>query len=204
MPPKNKYKAVLFDLGGTLVKTLSPAETFYRILALYGISVSVDKVAEAHRENMKTFDNRALAREGRKYWIKWNAQILKKIGVKENVDLLAGKIDELWWDYADLEVYPEAVDTLNLLKAKGIKLGIVTNGFKTEIDQILHKLGLENYFDVGVGADSCRKAKPDKKIFWYALEKLGVQAEEALFVGDDFEADYAGAIKAGLHALLLD
>ncbi len=57
---------------------------------------------------------------------------------------------------------------------------------------------------MSVGADTCRKAKPDKGIFLYALQELGARAEETLFIGDDIEKDYRGATGAGLRALLID
>ena len=47
-------------------------------------------------------------------------------------------------------------------------------------------------------------AKPDGAIFAHALETLGVEASEALHVGDNREADYDGARAAGIEALLVD
>lgn len=195
--------AVLFDMDGTLVKTASPAETFKRILAVYGINASVGDIAEVHEEYIKTLDNQAMAEEGAAFWLRWNARILEQIGVRD-VDFLAKKIDEAWWDHANPELYPDVVDTLVRLRARGIKLGIVTNGFRRDMDQILTRLKLRGHFDVSVGADTCRKAKPDKGIFLYALQELGARAEETLFIGDDIEKDYRGATGAGLRALLID
>lgn len=204
MPSVPKYRAVLFDLGGTLVKTESPPETFKRILAAHGIHASVDAIAEVHEENVRTLDNQKMAEEGTTFWLRWNTRILEQIGVKRNVDTLAKRISEVWWDHANPETYPDVIDTLIRLKAKGVKLGIVTNGFKEDVDQILHRLRLKGYFEVGIGADACKKAKPDAEIFLFALDKLGVRAEETLFVGDDVKKDYEGAKRAGLRALLVD
>jgi putative hydrolase of the HAD superfamily len=175
-----------------------------RILTAHGVGASISAITEVHEESMKALDNREVAEEGAVFWLKWNTRVLERMGVKKDVDVLAKRISEVWWDYARPEVYPDVVDTLAKLKARDIKLGIVTNGFREDIDQILRRLRLENYFDVSVGADACKKAKPDAEIFMYALDKLGVHAEETLFVGDDVKRDYEGAKRAGLHALLVD
>ncbi len=59
-------------------------------------------------------------------------------------------------------------------------------------------------FNVAVGVDTCGKAKPDKRIFLHAVNKLGIQPKETIFVGDSIERDHNGAKNAGLKALLID
>ena len=141
---------------------------------------------------------------GRDFWIKWNLKVLECVDVQKDREFLARKIDELWWEYADLEVYPDVMETLAQLKAKGVKTGVVTNGLKGDFQKILRKLKLTNCFDVVVGVDTCNSGKPDREIFLYALDKLRVRPEEALFVGDSVKYDYEGAEKAGLKPLLID
>lgn len=204
MPSAVKYKAVLFDLGETLIRTTNVPEIFRRILETYGVRVVLNDVARAHEQNVKEYDVREMAELGVVFWIKWNVKILKRLGIERDREFLARKIDELWWDYADLEVYPDVLETLAQLRAKGIKLGIVTNGMSRDFQQILSRLGLTDWFDVVVGVDACKKAKPDVEIFRYALNKLNVRPEEALFVGNSVEHDFEGAKKAGLRPLLIN
>jgi len=200
-----QIKAVLFDLGGTLIKTANIPEIFKRILETYGVRVSSNQILEAHQTNEKELNVEVGQIElGNAFWSKWNLKILERLGVKTSTDFLAKKIDELWWDYADLEFYPDVMDTLNQLKARNIKTGIVTNGLKRDYEQILQKLGAKDCFDVVVGIDACNKAKPDKEIFLWAAKKLHVKPEETIFVGDSIEKDYEGAMKAGLKPLLID
>jgi HAD superfamily hydrolase (TIGR01549 family) len=175
---------VLFDLGGALVRIEDPPEVHRRILESYGVKVSCGDAAKAHSENEKGFDAAEMAEMGSVFWVKWNIKLLERLGIEENKEFLAKKIDELWWDYARLEVYPDVMETLIHLKNRGIKLGIVTNGLQKDYRQILGKLALADYFDVVVGVDTCAKAKPDKEVFLYAINKLGVTSDEALFVGD--------------------
>lgn len=138
------------------------------------------------------------------FYVTWNSHILKKLGIRKNVQPLARKISEEWWDHSDVKLYPDAEEALNQLKKMGLKIGLVTNGFQSDIDQILPRVGLANFFDVTVGVDAVGKTKPNREIFLYALKKLGVSPQEALFVGDQIGTDYEGARKAGLKALLID
>ena len=69
---------------------------------------------------------------------------------------------------------------------------------------ILPKVDLQKFFDVVVAIDTLRKMKPDIEVFTYALEKLGVENSEAIFVGDEVPTDYQGALKAGLTVYLID
>lgn len=201
---EHKIKAVLFDLGGTLVKTIHAYEIHRRILEAHGINVSWEKIAEAHGANQKELDVEEMAWLGEAYWVKWNLKMLRRLGIKENREFLARKIDELWFEYAELTAYPDVQETLSQLLNMGIKTGIVTNGTEKDFKLVLQKLNLTNYFDIVVGIDACKKAKPAKEIFLYALAKLNVKPEEAIFVGDSAEYDYEGARKAGLKPILID
>ena len=84
-------------------------------------------------------------------------------------------------------------------------MGLISNGYEEEINLILEKADLEKTtFNIIVGVDTIRQAKPNPDIFKYAISKLNVKPEETIFVGDNVEADYKGAENAGIHALLID
>ncbi len=186
------------------MRTEDPPEVYRRILESYGIKVSCGDAARAHSESEKGFDVAEMAEMGSVFWVKWDIKLLERLGIEESKEFLAKKIDELWWDYARLEVYPDVMETLIYLKNRDIKLGIVTNGLQKDYRQILGKLALADYFDVVVGVDTCARAKPDKEVFLYAINKLGVTSDEALFVGDSIKYDFEGAKKAGLKPLLIN
>ncbi|UCC33380.1 MAG: HAD-IA family hydrolase, partial [Candidatus Bathyarchaeota archaeon] len=57
---------------------------------------------------------------------------------------------------------------------------------------------------VVVVIDTLRKMKPDPEVFLHALEKLKTPASDAIFIGDEMDADYRGAQGAGLTAYLID
>jgi len=200
-----QFKAVLFDLGGTLIKTAEVPEIFRRILEKHGVKADFAQILKAHRANEKEFNVETGQVElGMAFWHNWNLAIVKSLGVEKNAQFLARRISELWWDYADLQFHPDVSDALAQLKAKRVKTGIVTNGLREDYEQVLQRLGAASYFNITVGANSCNTAKPDSRIFLYAVQKLQLRPDEALFVGDSIEKDYEGARKAGLKPLLID
>jgi putative hydrolase of the HAD superfamily len=195
---------VFFDLGGTLISTVDIPIIYRRILKTYGVKASLKAIIKAHSQCEKEFDAEEMAECKEDFWVKWNSKVLRKISINDNIEFLARKIDELWWNYAQIEVYDDVIETLCQLRSKGVKVGVVTNAFKKDYDQILQKLNWTDYFDVVVGIDSCNKAKPDSMIFLYAVNKLDVRPEEAIFIGDSIKHDYEGAKKAGLKPILID
>ena len=198
-------KAVLFDLGLTLTKTASFPEIYRRILARFGVKVSTEDIVQAQKATESEFDVADYDENRRKeFWTNYNVSLLKKLGIEENTVFLAEQIDEFWWECSHLQVYPDVEPTLSQLRAKGLKLGLVSNGFKQDLQHVLGELGLEKWFDAVVCIDSCNCAKPAKEIFLYALNKLGVKPSEALFIGDSVETDYEGAMNVGIKPFIID
>jgi len=197
-------KAVLFDLGGTLMRNAPVPEIFRRILASYGIRKPLARIATAFREVEEQLTPEDYTLPYREFWRLFNGRILERLRIRTNLEALADAITDAWWDNAELELYSDVRETLMELKEKGLKMGIVTNGFQKDIDDILSRTNLTGFFDVTVGVDAVGKPKPDRAIFAYAVRKLGVPPEKTVFVGDNPIADYEGAKNAGLKPLLLD
>lgn len=203
---KNQVKAVLFDLGGTLV-TISNNQiphVMKRILKHCGIDRSLEEISRGWIEAEKGLDFRDLTRLLDDFWVEWNKRILSNLRIKSDKRELASFIATHWWDYSDISLYPDAETTLPLLKEKGLKIGLVTNGLQSDVNEILPKVGLQNFFDIVVVIDTLRKMKPDVEVFHHALQKLKIKPSNAIFIGDRVEDDYIGAQRAGLAAYLID
>ena len=99
---------------------------------------------------------------------------------------------------------PGAASLLTALKGKA-KLGIITNGF-TALQQIrLERTGFRDYFDLLVISEQVGVAKPDPKIFDYALAQAGnPDRSRVLMVGDTAESDIKGGNNAGLATCWLN
>jgi HAD superfamily hydrolase (TIGR01549 family) len=94
-------------------------------------------------------------------------------------------------------------EALARLKAAGLRLGVVSNS-EGRVEQALEAAGLRGYFDVVVDSGLIGIEKPDPRIFAAALDRLGVDPAEALYVGDLYEVDVVGARAAGIEAILLE
>jgi 2-haloalkanoic acid dehalogenase type II len=197
-------KAVLFDLGDTLVKSVDMIEAYQRILEAHGIHRTREELTIAHVESGKLLGLEFMKTMFDEYWVKRNTMFLEHLGVFGREDL-ARTIAEQWWDFSDVALYPDATETLDKLKQRGVKIGIITNALQTDLAKILSKTRLNpDYFDIIVTVNTICRMKPEKEIFDHALNVLNVAPNEALFVGDTVEYDYEGAKKAGLKALLID
>lgn len=99
---------------------------------------------------------------------------------------------------------PGALSLLQALQGK-VKMGIITNGF-TSLQQIrLERTGLSDMFDLLIISEEVGVAKPDPRIFDYALEKAGnPDRSRVLMVGDTAESDIRGGINAGLSTCWLN
>ena len=114
--------------------------------------------------------------------------------------------DRLYGHYASApawRVYPEVPGVLAALRERRIVLAVVSN-FDSRLPPLLDALGLAPFFEAVVCSGAAGAAKPDRAIFAHALAALGVEASEALHVGDSREADYDGARAAGIEALLVE
>jgi putative hydrolase of the HAD superfamily len=110
-----------------------------------------------------------------------------------------------WQAAPGLVAFPDVPAMLQLLRDNGVRIGIVTNAHMPMWvrDRELEQLALLDYFaDCRVSAADVGYLKPHPTIFEQALACVGVQADEAVFVGDHPVADVAGAQGVGLKGVL--
>jgi putative hydrolase of the HAD superfamily len=91
---------------------------------------------------------------------------------------------------------------LEALRARGAGLAVVSN-WDVSLHDVLERTGLRDLVDAVVISAELGAAKPDPAIFHVALQALGVQAGDALHVGDSLEQDVRGAMAAGVAAVLV-
>lgn len=98
----------------------------------------------------------------------------------------------------------EAIDVLGALRGR-YKLGLVSNFAIPECAwKLLDKFGLREFFDVVLVSGDINKRKPSPEIFERALETLGVDASNAVFVGDMVGLDVKGAKSVGMKSVLIE
>lgn len=116
---------------------------------------------------------------------------------------LGEKLVEHFWSTYDghCELPDDTTATLAELRRRQLKVGVITNGQSVRQRGKLKALGLEAAFDFVLVSGEEGVRKPDAEIFRRALERCGVDASAAMFVGDHPVADVAGAHRAGLTAV---
>lgn len=135
-------------------------------------------------------------------------EFIREVGIEKHVEQIAWELlqaGHYLFAANSSTLYDDVVPTLEHLRDAGFKLAIVSN-WDTPLDPLTQRLGIAEYFDAIVASHDARvrSEKPDSHIFNYALKAVGVSAEEAVHIGDTYEADIVGAQGVGIRPVLLD
>jgi putative hydrolase of the HAD superfamily len=95
---------------------------------------------------------------------------------------------------------PGAVETLTALRERGLKTGLITV-CSEDVALLWPVTEFHGLFDVEVFSATCGLRKPDPRIYRLALDQLGIEAEQAMFVGDGANDELAGAERVGMTAV---
>jgi putative hydrolase of the HAD superfamily len=101
-------------------------------------------------------------------------------------------------------VFPYTFEILDYLTKKDYTLHLITNGFIQVQTRKLQNSGLDKYFTEMITSEISNSLKPKKEIFDYALQKTGANIKESIMLGDNQDADIAGALNAGMDAVFVN
>ncbi|MBN1923457.1 MAG: TIGR02253 family HAD-type hydrolase [Nanoarchaeota archaeon] len=101
-----------------------------------------------------------------------------------------------------LTPYKNVKETLEDLKSKGLRLGVITDAPRIKAWIRLTTIGLVDYFDFVITFDDTLKRKPHRLPFKKAINQLKLKPEQILFVGDNPNRDMKGAKKMGMKTAL--
>jgi len=185
-------RAVLFDLDGTLLDTIADlADAANLMLAELGRPARSQ--AEIHSFVGKGIPNlvRRCMTEGMQAT---EAEIEAAVAVfRRHYAVVNG---------ASTTIYPGVVETLHTLRARDIRLAVVTNKAEAFTLPLLERMGIAAHFDTVVSGDTLPVKKPDPAVVHLACERLGVGPAEALMIGDSAN-DALAAQGAGMPVLLV-
>lgn len=117
---------------------------------------------------------------------------------------LARQYDTLYLDYLAREkaLMPGAMDLLEYLRSRGVRIGCLSNGFKEVQFRKIRNAGLEPWIDIVVLSDDIGINKPDRRIFDYAMQRTAdTDPSHHLMIGDNPQTDIAGALASGWPAI---
>ncbi len=164
------YRALLFDLDGTLAETDSlHLPTWVDTLAPYGVEVD----EEFYRDRISGRNTAEIVRE-----------LLPDL-TSEQGRIIGDAKEASFRDRAsDLEPLPGLIHFVERGRELGMHIALVTNAPEANVEAILLALELRDFFDVVVLADEVEAVKPDPAPYIAALKKTGVPAERALAFED--------------------
>jgi HAD superfamily hydrolase (TIGR01549 family) len=215
--PSRTIKAVLFDLGDTLIDfgRLRTARLFHDaarsshaylrqqnqpggVFVWYFLRNLVHLKVRCFISNLTGRDFDAL-------------ELLQTISGRKGVKLSDEQWEHLAWLWYEpltktATVEPNLRETLATLKQQGLKMAIVSNTFvnRTSLERHMRELGILGFFPLRMYSYEFKIRKPDKRIFRIAAERIGEPPERIAFVGDRIDKDILPALDLGMTAVLKD
>lgn len=187
-------KAVIFDLDNTLFDFMA----MKRQAINAAMRAMIDAGFNLDYEQMESRIKYIYDEKGIEYQKVFDELILEQLGYLDHKILSAGIIAYRRAREAALIPYPHATATLTALVKSQIKLGVLSDAPSREAWLRLCYMNYHHFFDCVVTHDDSGERKPSPKPFKIILEKLGVNADEAIMVGDWFERDMIGAKNVGI------
>jgi putative hydrolase of the HAD superfamily len=210
-PTLNALAAVTLDATGTLIASPAMGDIYAEVLSRHGVSVQPADVRRVFPVVWQELDCRtppgrdrftAFPGGARGFWSRLIERLCELLEAATPGPFAAAELYHRFADASSWEVYPDVVPALEVLRARGLRLAVVSN-FDERLPGILDGLGLAARLDAVVVSSALGWAKPHPAIFRHALERLGVAPARALHVGDRPLEDVEGAQAAGMRALLL-
>jgi HAD superfamily hydrolase (TIGR01549 family) len=211
----NGIKAILFDFDGTLRHSLpSGGEVFTNYVINQGLPVTDEDRRRAAIWEHYYFanspeiqaDHKKFNSEGDGFWFNFAHRRLVALGCPpEVISDLGPKVSAHMQEAYNPENWiPEEVHTvIPELRDAGYTLGVVSNRDNPYQDEI-EGLEMRDYFHFSLAAGEVKSWKPEPGIFYAALERAKSNAQETLYIGDNYFADVVGARRAGLRPVLYD
>jgi HAD superfamily hydrolase (TIGR01509 family) len=181
--PARALRAVLYDWDGTLADSAEASyRSYQRVFAAYAIPFDRDRFQETYSPN----------------WY----ETYRGIGLPE---ALWAEADARWLqEYAreECRLLPGVAEALALVGQAGLRQGLVTSGSRERVARDIVATGVDRYFGVVVCGEDATQRKPHPEALLLALDRLGIAATEAAYVGDSPEdvamARAAGAFPVGI------
>ena len=202
-------EAVFFDFVGTLITKEGENETHQNIVR--EVLKRAGREDLDHIEVWKAYEeesSRLFKELAGKPYVKIrdvDTEALKRVAERYGFSVP----DDFWEISLEMharygKLFPDAVETIKTLKELGFHVGIITDSDNDYIEAHLKALGIYELFDSITTSEDAGFYKPHPRPFQLALERAGVEPEEALYVGDNPAKDCIGAKNVGMLSVLLD
>lgn len=205
------YRHLFFDLDHTLWDFESNSRltlsTMYDTLQLKEKGVHDFELFNRHYQvhNEKLWDR---YRKGfiKSEELRWKRMWLTLLEFKIGDEKLAREMGVVFLDLLPSRtiLFPHTAEILQYLTGKNYTLHLITNGFEKIQHAKLKNSGLDGYFQEVITSEGSNSLKPQKAIFDFALQRTRALLNESIMLGDDIDADIAGARDAGMDQVFIN
>jgi len=206
-----RIRAIVFDVGGTLIYPADPVgETYARLACAHGVKLPPEATTTAFREAMKSFSPRpkgTIPCDGNdRAW--WKQVVLRSMPESAFAEPAAFEtfFEEVYLYFAKPEawgIYPEALEVLEALRDYNVDLVVLSN-WDARLHTVLDGSGLGGYLPQRFISAELGWEKPDPAIYRHVAEILRLPQTALLSVGDDPRNDVEGPRKAGWQAMQIE
>ena len=176
-------KAVIFDLDDTLISERKYIESGYKHIASLLNTQGIGKQDDVYNMLSNLFEESPI-------------NVFNRLFESLNLSYTTSDIRKLVNEYRNhfptINFFDDVVPCLNELRKRGLKLGIITDGYASSQKAKLSSLSASNYFNEIIVTDELGREywKPHQKPFEIIKEKLQVEYEEMIYIGDNPEKDF--------------
>lgn len=187
-------KYLLLDVAGTLLHKPSLFIKIQEVLTSRGRIIALNKIKYNHKLLSEAI--RFPDRTSKEFYTDFNSELLNSLGITPAGELL----DEIFntCSYLPWEKY----DDTEYLREVNIPIGILSN-FNSSLKDQLSQLFGPVFSDIFV-SEELGVAKPSIKFYQQALDKIGVDAKDILYIGDSFKLDMEPAMQLGIRSYVID
>lgn len=183
-------KAIILDMDGVLIDS-EPIhlEATNRVLKKFGKKLKIEENLPYQGMNEKRY---------------WEVLSTKFSLPLSPIKLAKEKNTEMWkiLKSSKLKPLPYVKKFLKKMKSEGLKLGVASSSPLDQIEYILEKTDILNFFDVTFSGESFERGKPFPDIFIETAKKLGVKPEECIVIEDSKNGILAGK-SAGMKVIAM-
>ena len=183
-------KALIFDFDGTIIDTETAwYTTFKEAYKTHGVDLTLEQYSQCLGTSLHSFNPYTHLKTH--YNLPIDLEEFKHFVQQQHTELM---IQE--------RVRPGILKLLESAKSQGLKIGLASSSERAWIDRFVKLHGIEDYFECHCTADTVQKVKPDPELYLQALEKLGVEASEAIAIEDSPNGARA-AVAAGIATVVI-
>ena len=194
-----KYKAVIFDLFGTLVDSYS-VQGYNKLLADMASALQLPENDFSQFWRDTTYERGTGIFKTTGESIRYISKMLESPISEENIE----KCDQIRRETTRRALTPKhgAITILETLRGLGHKIGLITN-CSAEVPLIWQDTEFSSQFDVTIFSASVGMKKPNPHIYTMVCEQLGVDPSDCLYIGDGDSNELTGASEVGMDAIMI-